>query len=85
MADLYNYLLRHHQDLVKYYYRAIEHLRPYESSLLFRFTSRYTRQLFEKFCPADPGLSSSDDPAFLRPDAARAGSARPDADRDRGH
>ena len=51
MAHLYNYLLRHHQDLVKYYYRTIEHLRPYESTFLFRFTSRYTRQLFEKFCP----------------------------------
>lgn len=51
MAELYNYLLRHHQDLVKYYYKAIEHLRPYESSFLFRFTSRYTKQLFEKFCP----------------------------------
>ncbi|MFZ4986213.1 MAG: MGDG synthase family glycosyltransferase [Blastocatellia bacterium] len=51
MADLYNYLLRHHQDLVKYYYRAIEQLRPYESSFLFRFTGRYTKQLFEKFCP----------------------------------
>jgi len=51
MADLYNYLLRHHQDLVKYYYRAIEHLRPYESSLVYRLTGRYIKQLFEKFCP----------------------------------
>ncbi len=51
LADLYNYLLRHHQDLVKYYYRAIEHLRPYESSLVYRLTGRYIRQLFEKFCP----------------------------------
>ncbi len=51
LADLYNYLLRHHQDFVHYYYRAIEHLRPNESSLFYRLTSRYVRQLFEKYCP----------------------------------
>jgi UDP-N-acetylglucosamine:LPS N-acetylglucosamine transferase len=51
LADLYNYLLRHHQDLVHYYYRAIEHLRPNESGLFYRMTSRYVRQLFEKYCP----------------------------------
>jgi UDP-N-acetylglucosamine:LPS N-acetylglucosamine transferase len=51
LADFYNYLLRHHQHLMKYYYWAIEHFRPNESSLFYRMTSRYVRQLFEKYCP----------------------------------
>ncbi len=51
LAELYNYLLRNHQHLMKYYYWAIEHFRPNESSLFYRMTSRYARQLFEKYCP----------------------------------
>ena len=51
LAELYNYLLRHHQHLMKYYYWAIEHLHPNESNLFYRLTSRYVRQLFEKYCP----------------------------------
>jgi processive 1,2-diacylglycerol beta-glucosyltransferase len=51
LAGLYNYLLRHHQHLMKYYYWAVEHFRPNESSLFYRMTSRYVRQLFEKYCP----------------------------------
>ena len=51
LTEFYNYLLRHHQHLMKYYYWAIEHFRPNESSLFYRMTSRYVRQLFEKYCP----------------------------------
>src|SRR5262249_59247536 len=51
LTELYNYLLRHHQHLMKYYYWAIERFRPNESNLLYRMTSRYVRQLFEKYCP----------------------------------
>ncbi len=51
LADLYNHLLRHHQHLMKYYYWAFERFRPNESSLFYRMTSRYGRQLFEKYCP----------------------------------
>ena len=51
LAGFYNYLLRHHQHLMKYYYWAIEHFRPNESSLFYRMTSRYVRQLFERYCP----------------------------------
>ncbi|MGE0129129.1 MAG: glycosyltransferase [Blastocatellales bacterium] len=51
LAEFYNYLLRNHQHLMKYYYWAIEHFRPNESSLFYRMTSRYVRQLFEKYCP----------------------------------
>lgn len=50
-ADFYNYLLRYHQPLMKYYYWAIERFRPNESNLLYRITSRYVKQLFEKYCP----------------------------------
>lgn len=50
-AEFYNYLLRYHQPLMKYYYWAIERFRPNESNLLYRMTSRYVRQLFEKYCP----------------------------------
>jgi UDP-N-acetylglucosamine:LPS N-acetylglucosamine transferase len=51
LADLYNYLLRYHQPLMKYYYWAIERFRPNESNLFYRLTSRYVRQLFERYCP----------------------------------
>jgi UDP-N-acetylglucosamine:LPS N-acetylglucosamine transferase len=51
LAELYNYLLRHHQHLMKYYYWAIEHFRPNESTLFYRMISRYGRQVFEKYCP----------------------------------
>jgi len=51
LTEFYNYLLRHHQHLMKYYYWAIEHFRPNESNLFYRMTSRYVRQLFEKYCP----------------------------------
>ncbi len=51
LAELYNYLLRYHQPLMKYYYWAIERFRPNESNLFYRMTSRYVRQLFEKYCP----------------------------------
>jgi len=51
LAELYNYLLRNHQNLMKYYYWAIEHFHPNESNLFYRLTSRYLRQLFEKYCP----------------------------------
>ncbi|MCI0338990.1 MAG: hypothetical protein L0226_15560 [Acidobacteria bacterium] len=51
LAESYNYLLRHHQHLMKYYYWAIERFRPYESNLLYQLTSRYAKQLFVKYCP----------------------------------
>jgi len=50
-AELYNYLLRHHQPLMKYYYAAIERFRPNESNFFYRLTARYVRQLFERYCP----------------------------------
>ena len=51
LTDLYNYLLRYHQPLMKYYYWAINRFRPNESSLLYRMIRRYAHQLFERYCP----------------------------------
>ena len=50
-ADLYNYLLRHHQPLMKYYYWAIQRFKPNESNFFYQFTARYIKQLFERYCP----------------------------------
>ena len=36
LADLYNHLLRHRQDWMKYYYDLIQYLRPNESRLIFQ-------------------------------------------------
>ncbi len=51
LADFYNYLLRNHQHLMKYYYWAIDRFRPNESHFLYRLTSRYLGGLFDKYCP----------------------------------
>lgn len=51
LAELYNYLLRYHQPLMKHYYWAVNRFRPNESNFLYRLTAKYLRQLFEKYCP----------------------------------
>jgi UDP-N-acetylglucosamine:LPS N-acetylglucosamine transferase len=50
-ADLYNFLLRDHQDLMKYYFWAINKLRPNESKLVFKSAMGYGIRLFEKVVP----------------------------------
>lgn len=50
-AGFYNYLLRNHQHYMKYYYAAIEHLKPYQNNLLFESCSKYGAHLFSKFGP----------------------------------
>ena len=50
-AQLYNFLLRYHQHTMKYYYWAIEHLKPYQNNLIMRACSRYGAQAFERFGP----------------------------------
>ncbi len=52
-ADLYNYLLRYHQHYMRYYYGAIERLRPYESHFLFQLCLKYGVQLVEKITPTE--------------------------------
>ncbi len=50
-AQLYNFLLRYHQHSMRYYYRAIHHLRLYESTFLFQSSLKYGKHLFEKLAP----------------------------------
>jgi len=50
-TELYNYLLRYHQPLMKYYYWAINRFRPNESNFFYRLTARYVSQMFERYCP----------------------------------
>jgi UDP-N-acetylglucosamine:LPS N-acetylglucosamine transferase len=52
MADLYNYLLRDHQHWMKYYYGAIQQLKPNESKLIFEAALGYGLKLFERVRPS---------------------------------
>jgi UDP-N-acetylglucosamine:LPS N-acetylglucosamine transferase len=51
MADFYNYLLREHQDWMKYYYWTINKIRPNESKLIFKSALGYGMRVFERVCP----------------------------------
>lgn len=51
LADLYNYLLRYHQHYMRYYYWAIEKIRPYESHILFQMCLKYGHQVIERLAP----------------------------------
>lgn len=51
-ADLYNFLLRDHQNLMKYYFWAVNKLKPNESRLLFKSAMGYGVRLFEKVMPS---------------------------------
>jgi UDP-N-acetylglucosamine:LPS N-acetylglucosamine transferase len=51
MADLYNYLLREHQDWMKYYYWAINTLKPNESPIIFSQSWGYGKRIIEHTCP----------------------------------
>jgi UDP-N-acetylglucosamine:LPS N-acetylglucosamine transferase len=51
-ADLYNFLLRDHQNLMKYYFWAVNKLKPNESRLLFKSALGYGVRLFEKVMPS---------------------------------
>ncbi len=51
-ADAYNYLLRNHQHYMKYYYSAIERIRPYESHFIFQMCLKYGTQIVERFGPS---------------------------------
>jgi processive 1,2-diacylglycerol beta-glucosyltransferase len=50
-ADLYNFLLRDHQNLIKYYFWAINKLKPNESKLIFKSAMGYGMRIFEKVVP----------------------------------
>ncbi len=50
-SDLYNYLLRHHQDLMQYYYWFIQHFKPNESKLIIKSALRYSLKVVERATP----------------------------------
>lgn len=50
-ADFYNFLLRDHQDLMHYYFNAINRFRPNESKLIFKGAMGYAQRVFEKMMP----------------------------------
>lgn len=50
-ADFYNYLLRDHQNLMKYYFWAINKIKPNESRFIFKSAMGYGVKLFEKALP----------------------------------
>ncbi len=51
MADLYNFLLRDHQHLMKYYFWAINNLKPNQSRFIFRAAMGYGKQVFKRVIP----------------------------------
>jgi UDP-N-acetylglucosamine:LPS N-acetylglucosamine transferase len=50
-ADFYNFLLRDHQDLMHYYFNAVNKLRPNESRLIFKSAMGYAQRIFGKMRP----------------------------------
>jgi len=51
-CDLYNYLLRHRQDLMKYYYAAINTLRPNEMGWVIKGAVNNGLHLVQKLTPS---------------------------------
>jgi processive 1,2-diacylglycerol beta-glucosyltransferase len=51
LGGFYNYLLRHRQQYVQYYHWAINRFRPDRWGLVYRFGTRYGRQLVGRFGP----------------------------------
>ncbi len=50
-ADFYNFLLRDHQDLMHYYFNAVNKFRPNESRLIFKSAMGYAQRIFSKMMP----------------------------------
>ncbi len=51
-VQLYNYLLRHHQPAMKYYYDLLHFLKPNESELGYWISRSYLTQWFTKQAPS---------------------------------
>ncbi len=50
-SDLYNYLLRNHQDLMQYYYWFVQHFKPNESKIVIKSALRYSLRVVERATP----------------------------------
>lgn len=51
-VEVYNYLLRHHQPLMKYYYDLLHVLKPNESEFGYSMSKTYLQELLRKNQPA---------------------------------
>jgi UDP-N-acetylglucosamine:LPS N-acetylglucosamine transferase len=51
MADMYNWLLRHRQSWMHYYFDWVEQSRVNEWPLVFQSAFHYAKRLFERVCP----------------------------------
>lgn len=51
-AELYNFLLRDHQNLMRYYFWLVNHIKPNESRLMFQAAIGYGFRLFERVVPS---------------------------------
>lgn len=51
LGEAYNYLLRHHQDLMKYYYWLINQFRPNESKWILKGALQYGLRLLDRVTP----------------------------------
>jgi UDP-N-acetylglucosamine:LPS N-acetylglucosamine transferase len=51
LGNIYNYLLRHHQHLMKYYYWFVNNLRPNEFKWILKGALNYGRRLINKVTP----------------------------------
>src|SRR5690606_7367884 len=51
LVNVYNWILQNKQHWMKYLYWTVNKLRPEKSSFLHRKCFKYTRDIFEKWCP----------------------------------
>lgn len=51
LGEIYNYLLRHHQDWVQYYYWIVNNFRLNESKVLLKGAFNYGKHMLEKASP----------------------------------
>jgi UDP-N-acetylglucosamine:LPS N-acetylglucosamine transferase len=52
LVDFYNFLLRHDQSGMRYYYWLIQHLKPNESSICCGFIQSYLRKVLNDHAPS---------------------------------
>jgi len=52
LAELYNYMLRDHQDLMKYYYQAVNLFKPNESEIIHEVALGYGKRLVNGTSPS---------------------------------
>ncbi|MEZ5424151.1 MAG: glycosyltransferase [Pyrinomonadaceae bacterium] len=51
LVNIYNWILQNKQHWMKYLYWTVNKIRPEKSSFLHRKCFKYTRDVFEKWCP----------------------------------